>query len=72
VVERSLQNSIMISELPHCAFYPNIPRVQGCQMACFQTKNPSLGKFLTDLHWKILVYVFMAIWSILRPFGIFY
>jgi hypothetical protein len=49
------------------------PHQQGCQMAYFQTKNPNLGRFWTDL-----VY-FMHIWSILRllgihilwPFGIF-
>jgi hypothetical protein len=39
-------------------------------MACFQTKNPDLGKFWRVLQWKMLVY-FMAIWSILLPFGIF-
>jgi hypothetical protein len=37
---------------------------QGCQMVCFQTKNPDLGKFWRVLQWKILVY-FMTIWSIL-------
>jgi hypothetical protein len=25
------------------------PCVQGCQMVCFQTKNPNLGKFLEGL-----------------------
>jgi hypothetical protein len=53
---------------------------QGCQMACFQTKNSSLGKFWRDLQWKILVYFmygnlayFTAIWyGILWPFGLFY
>jgi hypothetical protein len=47
-------------------------------MVCFQTKNPSLGKFWKVLLRKILVY-FMTIWStyftaignILWPFGIF-
>jgi hypothetical protein len=39
-------------------------------MAYFQTKNPTLGKFWRDLQWKILVKI-MAIWSLLRPFGIF-
>jgi hypothetical protein len=53
-------------------------RVQGCQMAYFQTQNPNLGKFLRVWHWKMLVYfmaiwyIFMAIWYILWPFGIFY
>jgi hypothetical protein len=36
----------------------------------FQTKNLNLDKFWTVLQWKIFIY-FMAIWSILRPFGIF-
>jgi hypothetical protein len=43
---------------------------QGGRMGCFQTKNTYLGKFWRVLQWKLLVY-FMAIWSILRPFGIF-
>jgi hypothetical protein len=37
---------------------------QGCQMVCFQTKNPNLGKFWRALEWKMLKY-FMAIWNIL-------
>jgi hypothetical protein len=44
---------------------------QGCRMAFFQTKNPTLGKFWRALQWKMLVY-FMDIWSILRPFDILY
>jgi hypothetical protein len=44
---------------------------QGCQMVCFQTKNPNLGKFLRALDWKTLIF-FMAIWNILWRFGIFY
>jgi hypothetical protein len=43
---------------------------QGCQMACFETKNPNLGKFWRDLQIKIKVY-FMATWSLLKLFGIF-
>jgi hypothetical protein len=43
--------------------------VQGCQMVCFQTQTPNLGKFWKVLQWKILEY-FMTIWSILRPFEI--
>jgi hypothetical protein len=35
---------------------------RGCQMAYFQNKNPNLGKILSVLQWKMLVY-FMAIWS---------
>jgi hypothetical protein len=44
---------------------------QGCQMVCFQTKNTNLGKIRRALDWKMLIY-FMAIWNILRTFGIFY
>jgi hypothetical protein len=44
---------------------------QGCQMVCFQTKIPILGKFWRVLKWKILVY-FMTIWSILLLLEIFY
>jgi hypothetical protein len=45
--------------------------LQGCQIVCFQTKNPNLGKFWRVLLYKILVY-FMTILSILRPLEIFY
>jgi hypothetical protein len=48
-----------------------IKTIQVCQMAHFQTKNSNLGKFWKDMHWKMLV-CFMAIWSILRLFGIFW
>jgi hypothetical protein len=40
-------------------------------MVCFQTKNPNLGKFWRILECKMLVY-FVSIWSILRPWEIFY
>jgi hypothetical protein len=40
-------------------------------MVCFQTKNPNLGKCLRGLDWKMFIY-FMAIWTILWRFGIFY
>jgi hypothetical protein len=43
---------------------------QGCQMVYFQTQIPKLGKFWRVLQWKMLLY-FMAIWSILRPFGMY-
>jgi hypothetical protein len=43
---------------------------QGCQMVCFRTKNPNLGKFWRALEWRMLVY-FMPIWNMLWPFGIF-
>jgi hypothetical protein len=39
-------------------------------MAYFQTKNHNLDKFWRVLPWKLLVQ-FMAIWSILLPFGLF-
>jgi hypothetical protein len=39
-------------------------------MAHFQTKNTNLGQFWRVLQWKTLVN-FMAIWSILQPFGVF-
>jgi hypothetical protein len=44
---------------------------QGCQMVYFHTKNPNLGIFRRALDWNFLMYV-MAIWNILRTFGIFY
>jgi hypothetical protein len=44
---------------------------QGCQMVSFQTKIPNLGKFWRALNGKMLIYL-MAIWNILRTFGIFY
>jgi hypothetical protein len=40
-------------------------------MAYFETKKSNLGKFCRVLQWKKLVY-FMAIWSILLPFGLFW
>jgi hypothetical protein len=51
---------------------------QGCQMAYFQTKNPSLGKFRRIWQWKMLVYFmaiyayFTSIWYTLWSLGIFY
>jgi hypothetical protein len=46
-------------------------RNQGCQMVCFQNKNPNLGKFWSALDWKLLIN-FMAIWNILLRFATFY
>jgi hypothetical protein len=50
--------------------------VQGCQMVCFQTKNPNWGKFWRALEWKMLVCIFYGhlgyftvLWCILWPFG---
>jgi hypothetical protein len=52
----------------------NVSADQGCQMVCFQTKNPNFGKFWRVLQWAIfynhLVY-FTAIGNILWPFGKF-
>jgi hypothetical protein len=45
--------------------------VQGCQMFCFQTKNPNLGKFWRAFDGIMLIY-FRAIWDILQLFWIFY
>jgi hypothetical protein len=59
---------------------------QGCQMFCFRTKNPNLGKFWRALDWKKWIYVFyghlenftdiwdifMTIWYILYSFGTFF
>jgi hypothetical protein len=49
----------------------NIPKrgkCQVCQVVCFQTKNPSLGKFWSALEWKMLL-CFMIIWNILWQSG---
>jgi hypothetical protein len=46
------------------------PTQQGCQMVCFQTKNPNLGTFWRVLHWKMLVY-YMDTWSSVRFYGHF-
>jgi hypothetical protein len=57
---------------------------QGCQMVCFQTKNPNLGKFWRVLKWKFFYILrpsglfyghrkyFIAIWDILWSFGTFF
>jgi hypothetical protein len=44
---------------------------QGCQMVCFQTKNPNLGKFWREnagIFYCHLEYC-TVIWYILWPFG---
>jgi hypothetical protein len=53
-------------ELPRSFFSTGI---QGCQMVCFQTKNPNFGKIWRALEWKMLLY-FLTVCNILRPFGI--
>jgi hypothetical protein len=44
---------------------------RGCQMVYFQAKNPTLGKFLRALDFKLLMY-FIAVWNICQTFGIFF
>jgi hypothetical protein len=41
-------------------------------MAYFRTKNPNLGQFLSVLHILEDVGIYKAIWSIFRPFGLFF
>jgi hypothetical protein len=67
----------------YLSWQPNHP-TQGCQMVCFQTKNPNLGKFWTVLDGKCLhvlwpfgifygdLRYFMTIWYILYSFGTFF
>jgi hypothetical protein len=43
-------------------FYISSPK-QGCQMVCFRTKNPNLGKLWRVLQWKMLICL-MDTWSI--------
>jgi hypothetical protein len=40
-------------------------------MVSFQNKNPNWGKLCRAIDWKMFIY-FMAIWIILRTFGILY
>jgi hypothetical protein len=49
----------------------NCTKLQDCQMVCFQTQNPNLGKFWRILQCKRMVY-FMDSRSILWSFVIFY
>jgi hypothetical protein len=44
-------------------------REQGCQMVCFQTQNPNLGKFWRALDLKMFI-KYMSIWDFLSRFGI--
>jgi hypothetical protein len=67
----SLVSSEPSDRFENLFFFGGKSSSQGCQMVCFQTKNPNLGKFCRVLLWKILVY-FMTVWSILRPLQIFY
>jgi hypothetical protein len=47
------------------------PLEQCCQMVCFQTKNPDLGKFWKVLQWTTLVFLWKFLPN-LSPIGIFY
>jgi hypothetical protein len=59
----------ILTVLLNCAPTRDFSRVP--KWFVFQTKNPNLGKYGRALQWKLLVY-FMATWSILRSFGIFW
>jgi hypothetical protein len=48
-----------------------IPTYMDARWYIFKPKNPNLGKFWRVLQWKMLIY-FIATWSILQPFRIFY
>jgi hypothetical protein len=64
---RFLETRLFFSEIDRPTFDAvETEQMQGCQMVCFQTKNPDLGKFWRVLLWKILVY-FMTIWFHLQP-----
>jgi hypothetical protein len=43
---------------------------QGCQMVYIQTKNPHLDKFWKVSYNRCWQTFFMAVWNILRPFGL--
>jgi hypothetical protein len=62
----------VLSRLPEARLF--LDSDQGCQIVCFQTKYPNLGKFWRALEWKMLVFYghleyFTVIWYILWPFG---
>jgi hypothetical protein len=52
-------------------FLQKISADTGLPDGLFQTKNPNFGKNFWASDWKIFI-KFMAIWTILRIFGIFY
>jgi hypothetical protein len=54
-----------------CSSCQASPRKQGCQIVCFQTKNPNLGKFWRALELKMMLY-FMFVWNILQTLYTFY
>jgi hypothetical protein len=60
-------------------FESNRVQVWVARWLAFRTKDPNWGKFWRALQWKMLVYFMtiwstytMAIWHILRPFGLSY
>jgi hypothetical protein len=56
---RSAKNSLIQIFAQLAKNVMNVQDSQGCQMVCFQTKNPNLGKFKRALEWKVLV----ILWS---------
>jgi hypothetical protein len=70
ITEVSRQECQCVAELEHA--WTHLPQLQGCQMVCFQTKNPNLGKFWrvlgrlenVNIFYGLLEY-FMEIWDIL-------
>jgi hypothetical protein len=55
-----------------CSFFLSLFLLNsGCaRWFIFKPKNPNLGTLWTELQLNMLVY-FIAVWSILRPFGLF-
>jgi hypothetical protein len=43
--------------------------IQGCQMVCFQTKNPDLGKFYGHLEYITAIWWFSGILVYFPRFG---
>jgi hypothetical protein len=65
--KQNIYNELISSRIAIANQYRN----QGCQIVCFQTKNPNFGKIWRALERTMLLY-FMTIWSILRSFGIIF
>jgi hypothetical protein len=59
----------VLCQAAEMAFFQSVDVHQGLPDGILLNQNPTLGKFWMVLQWKILVY-FIAIWSILRSFGI--
>jgi hypothetical protein len=56
-LELQQQQQSVLTRLFH-EFITCTRSVQGCQVVCFQAKNPNLGKFWRAFEWKMLVLVF--------------